>query len=160
MNEMSLAKQLAKHLRDVHFGGNWTVTDLRKTVADVNYEQATMQVDSLNTIAALTFHMTYYVEVLIQVLEEKQLTGKDEYSWQLPPIESEQEWISLQQRIWDRAEHAASLIESLPDEQLTADFIDPKYGTVYRNIAGITEHLHYHLGQIAIIKKLLLHREW
>lgn len=156
---MNLANQLAKHLRDVHFGGNWTVSDLKKTLSDVTYEQATTQVDLLHTIAALTHHMTYYVDVLITVLEENRLTGKDELSWQLPPIESELDWIGMQQQIWDKAEKAALLIEQLPDAQLTKDFIDPKYGTVYRNIAGIVEHLHYHLGQIVLIKKLLLHRE-
>lgn len=153
---MSLSKQLAKHLRDVHFGGNWTVTDLKKTLSDVKWEDALTQVYSLNSIAALTFHMTYYVDVLITVLEENVLTGKDELSWMLPSIHSQQEWELLQAEIWIRAERAALLIEQLPDEQLTRDFIDPKYGTTYRNIAGIIEHMHYHLGQIVIIKKLLV----
>ena len=153
---MSLSKQLAKHLRDVHFGGNWTVTDLKKTLSDVKWEDALTQVYSLNSIAALTFHMAYYVDVLITVLEENKLTGKDELSWILPPIRSQEEWEQVLEQIWERAERAALLIEQLPDEQLTWDFIDPKYGTTYRNIAGIVEHMHYHLGQIVIIKKLLV----
>ncbi len=153
---MSISKQLAKHLRDVHFGGNWTVTDLKKTLSDVKWEDALIQVYSLNSIAALTFHMTYYVDVLITVLEENKLTGKDELSWMLPSIQSQDNWEQLQEQIWERAERAAQLIEKIPDEQLTQDFIDPKYGTTYRNIAGIVEHMHYHLGQIVIIKKLLV----
>lgn len=153
---MSISKQMAKHLRDVHFGGNWTVTDLRKTLSDVKWEDALTQVYSLNSIAALTFHMTYYVDVLITVLEENKLTGKDELSWMLPSIQSQDDWEHLQEQIWERTERAALLIEELPDERLTMDFIDPKYGTTYRNIAGIVEHMHYHLGQIVIIKKLLV----
>ncbi|TSJ47935.1 DinB family protein [Fluviicola chungangensis] len=153
---MSISKQLAKHLRDVHFGGNWTVTDLRSTLSDVKWEDALTQVYSLNSIAALTVHMTYYVNVLITVLEENKLTGKDEMSWLLPAIRSKEDWEELLEGIWQRAEKAASLIEQLPDEQLTRDFFDPKYGTNYRNIAGIVEHMHYHLGQIVIIKKLIV----
>lgn len=152
---MSVSKQLAKHLRDVHFGGNWTVTDLKKTVSDVSWHDALTQVYSLNSIAALTVHMTYYVDVLITVLEENKLIGKDEVSWILPSIESQKDWEALQETIWAKAEKAASLVEQLPDERLTQDFIDPKYGTTYRNVAGIIEHMHYHLGQIVIIKKLL-----
>ena len=154
--EMSISKQLAKHLRDVHFGGNWTVTDLKKTLSDVKWGDALTQIYSLNSIAALTFHMTYYVDVLIIVLEENKLTGKDELSWMLPPIRSQEGWEQVLEQVWERAERAAMLIEQLPDEQLTRDFIDPKYGTTYRNIAGIVEHMHYHLGQIVIIKKLLV----
>lgn len=153
---MSISNQLAKHLRDVHFGGNWTVTDLRSTLSDVNWEDAMKQVCSLNSIAALTVHMTYYVNVLITVLEENKLTGKDEISWTLPSLRSQQEWEQLQEQIWKSAEKAALLIEQLPDEQLEQDFVDPKYGTRYRNIAGIVEHMHYHLGQIVMIKKLIV----
>ena len=34
-------------------------------------------------------------------------------------------------------------------------FADEKYGHYYRNLHGIIEHTHYHLGQIVLIKKLL-----
>lgn len=153
---MSISKQLAKHLRDIHFGGNWSEADLKTTLSDVHWEDAQTQVYSLNSIAALVVHMTYYVEVLIIVLEDNKMTGKDELSWILPVIQSKKDWDELLEGIWQRAEKAASLIEELPDEQLTQDFIDPKYGTKYRNIAGIIEHMHYHLGQIVIIKKLVV----
>lgn len=152
---LSISHQLAKHLRDVHFGGNWTVTDLKKTLDNVGWEKALTRVHSLNSIAALTFHMAYYVDVLITVLEDNKLTGKDEISWNLPLISSQKDWEELLEKIWKNAEKAAVLIEQLPDEQLIQEFIDPKYGTFYRNIAGIVEHMHYHLGQVVIIKKLL-----
>jgi hypothetical protein len=100
--------------------------------------------------------MTYYVDVLITVLEEHKLVGNDELSWNLPAIESQEAWENLQKSAWLKAEKAALMIEELPDEKLTEDFVDPKYGTTYRNIAGIVEHMHYHLGQIVIIKKLLV----
>jgi hypothetical protein len=153
---MSIAKQLAKHLRDVHFGGNWSTVDLKSTLADVKWEETAMQVYSLNSIAALTFHLAYYLEVLITVLEENKLVGKDELSWISPAVQSQEDWESLKEGIWVKAEKAATLVEKLPDELLTRDFVDPKYGTYYRNIAGIIEHMHYHLGQIVIIKKLVV----
>jgi hypothetical protein len=151
-----IAKQLAKHVRDAHFGGNWSTVDLKSTLADVKWEEAITQLYSLNSIAALTFHLAYYLDVLIVVLEENKLTGKDELSWNTPPIESSEDWESLKESIWWKAEKIASLIEKLPDEKLTENFVDPKYGTNYRNIAGMTEHIYYHLGQIVIIKKLLV----
>jgi len=56
---------------------------------------------------------------------------------------------------WHEAESFAALIEQLPDSKLRAQFTDEKYGTYYRNLQGIIEHTHYHLGQIVIIKKIL-----
>jgi hypothetical protein len=153
---MSVSKQLAKHLRDVHFGGNWSTVDLKTVLSDVTLEQAKTQVHSLNSIFSITFHMDYYLDVLIRVLEEHVLDGKDELSWISEAPETQEEWEGFQKRIWEKAEKAALLIEQLPDEKLTENFVDPKYGTNYRNIAGIVEHVHYHLGQIVIIKKLVM----
>ena len=153
---MSVSKQLAKHLRDVHFGGNWSTVDLKTVLSDVTLEQAKMQVHSLNSIFSITFHMDYYLDVLIRVLEEHVLDGKDELSWISEAPETQEEWEGFQKKTWEKVEKVALLIDQLPDEKLTEDFIDPKYGTNYRNIAGIAEHTHYHLGQIVIIKKLLV----
>lgn len=150
-----ISGQLAKHLRDVHTGGNWVTVDLKNTLADVRWEEAKMSLYGIHSIAALTFHMTYYLRVIITVLEEGKLEGKDELSWILPPIENPDDWEKLQSDAWQNAEKAALLIERLPDGAWTQDFIDPKYGTNYRNVAGITEHMHYHLGQIVLIKKLI-----
>ena len=43
----------------------------------------------------------------------------------------------------------------MPDEQLWKEFAEKKYGNYYRNLQGIIEHFHYHLGQIAFIKKIV-----
>jgi len=58
--------------------------------------------------------------------------------------------------MFSEAEKLAGLIEKFPDEKLDDPFANDKYGTYYRNMAGIIEHTHYHLGQIAIIKKMLM----
>lgn len=146
---------LAKHLREIHTGGNWTTTNLKETLADVTWQEAEKSVSGLNSIALLTFHTTYYVDVLLKVLQGGPLDAKDEYSFQLPAIASQKEWEQLIANALTTAEKAAVLIEQLPKEQLFEPFTDEKYGNYYRNIAGIVEHMHYHLGQISLLKKLI-----
>lgn len=153
---MHLPSQIAKHFRDVHFGGNWTVSSLKENVSGLTWQQATTQVHSFNTIATLVFHTGYFVTALIDVLEGKPLTANDKYSFDHPPIESQQDWESFLDQTWANAEKAAQLIEQLPESRLGENFVDEKYGNYYRNLHGIIEHLHYHLGQIALIKKLVL----
>ena len=58
-------------------------------------------------------------------------------------------------KTWDDAETFASLVEQLPEAKLWEDFWGSKYGNYYRNIHGVIEHTHYHLGQIVLIKKML-----
>jgi hypothetical protein len=53
------------------------------------------------------------------------------------------------------AETFAGLVEQLPDAILLENFTDGKYGNNYRNLHGVIEHTHYHLGQIVLVKKIL-----
>lgn len=152
---MTLIKQIAKHFRDVHFGGNWTSVNLKDTLADVTWQQAVTPVHNLNTIAVLVFHVNYYVSAVLKVLEGEPLNASDKYSFDLPAITSEDDWQKLVTKALTAAELFAQQIERLDELKLFEDFTDPKYGNYYRNLHGIIEHTHYHLGQISLIKKIL-----
>lgn len=156
---MSLTAQIAKHLRDVCFGGNWTSVNLQQTLADVTWQQATAKVYSFNTIAALVYHVGYYVNAVTKVLQGGPLDAHDKYSFDCPPIQSPEDWEKLLEKTWADAENFARLIEQLPDSRLEEPFSEGKYGNYYRNLCGIIEHHHYHLGQIVLIKKMLLQPE-
>ncbi len=153
---MILTQQIAKHFRDIHFGGNWTVSNLKETLSDVTWEQATTQVHSFNTIAILTFHMNYFVSVVLRVFQGQPLTGNDKLSFDVPPITSQEDWEKLVNKSLTEAEELAKLIEQMPEERLWEDFTDKKFGNYYRNLHGVIEHSHYHLGQISLIKKIIL----
>ncbi len=153
---MHYPHQIAQHFRDVHFGGNWASVNLKDTLVDVNWQQASTEVHSLNTIAKLVFHIHYYVAAVLKVLQGEPLDAHDKFSFDLPPIQSQEDWEMFLQKCWTDAEEFAKLIEQLSEPQLGADFSDPKYGSYYRNLHGIIEHTHYHLGQIVVVKKMLL----
>ena len=72
---------IAKHFRDVFFGGNWTVSSMKEHLSDVTWQEATTKVEGLNTIATLTYHITYYVSTVLRVLRGGPLDGKDIYSF-------------------------------------------------------------------------------
>jgi hypothetical protein len=156
---MTLTTLIAKHIREVHFGGNWTDSNLRDQLADVNWQTATAKLDNLNTIAALVFHINYYVGAIVKVLEGGPLDASDKFSFDVPPIQSEADWQALLEKTWRDADTFVSLIEKMPEAQLWDTFADPRYGDFYKNLVGVTEHAHYHLGQIAMLKKLLAGRE-
>lgn len=152
---MNFTAQIAKHLRDVHFGGNWTSSSLKEQLEGITWQQATTKVYSFNTIAALVYHVNYFVSAVLKVMEGGPLDAKDKYSFDHPPILSAKDWEELKEKVWADAECFAALIEQFPDAGLGDDFVDGKYGNYYRNIHGIIEHMHYHLGQIALIKIIL-----
>ena len=153
---MQLISQIVRHFRAVYTGGNWTAVNLKDTLAGITWQQATTKVESFNTIAGLVYHMNYYVIAVAGVLQGKPLEAKDKFSFDCPPVQSQQDWENLVNKSMTDAALFAKLIEQMPEEKLWEDFADKKYGNYYRNILGITEHNHYHLGQIVLIKKILL----
>ncbi|HKC36768.1 MAG TPA: hypothetical protein VKB95_11925, partial [Chitinophagaceae bacterium] len=105
--------------------------------------------------AALVYHTNYYVRVATKVLEGSPLDGHDKFSFDLPPIRSQQDWEELINKTFTDADNFANLVEQLPENRLEKIFVIEKYGNYYRNLLGVIEHTHYHLGQIVIIKKIL-----
>lgn len=152
---MNTTKQIAKHFREVYFGGNWTYSNLKENLQGLTSEQANKQIDSINSIATLVYHMHYYVRTVTKVLKGEPLNASDKLSFDHPDFNSQKEWDEFLEAVWKEAEEFATLIEKLPDSILSENIADPKYGIYYRNLHGIIEHTHYHLGQIAILKKLI-----
>lgn len=152
---MAITKLIAKHIREIHFGGNWTDVNLKDSIADISWEQAITNVYSLNNIATLVSHMNYYVSAVLKVLEGGPLNSSDKFSFDLPPVQCQADWENLRQKALDEAEQFAVRIENLPDSVLEQDFTDEKYGNYYRNLHGIIEHCHYHLGQIILLKRIV-----
>lgn len=156
---MQLTNQIATQFKQVHYGGNWTGVNLKDTLDGVTWQQATTKVSSLNTIAALVFHINYYVTAILAVLRKEQLTAHDKYSFDHPPIQSQGDWDKLLNKTWTDANDLISLVEQLPDSKLEETFVVEKYGNYYRNFQGVIQHTHYHLGQIVLIKKMIVAKE-
>lgn len=155
---MSTSAIISNHFKGVYFGGNWTSSNLSDQLADVTWQEACTQIDSLNTILALSYHIHYYVHAVLQVLEGGELTSKDALSYDHPKVESEEEWQDLITLIQADGKAFVQAIERIQETAWSSDFVSPTYGTYYRNIHGIIEHTHYHLGQIALLKKLVRQR--
>lgn len=153
---MTITEQIARHLRAVYFGGNWTASNLKDQLAGVGWQQATTQVAGFNTIATLVFHLNYYVGAILKVLRGGPLDAKDQYSFDHPPIQSQDDWEKFLEGVWADAENLAAAIGQLPENRLWDDFAgSDKYGNYYRNLHGVIEHIHYHLGQIALLRKMI-----
>ncbi|WP_282043398.1 DUF1572 domain-containing protein [Winogradskyella flava] len=153
---MRTTQHIAHHLHQVYFGGNWTASNLKDHLNGVTIEIATRKVNDLNTILALTFHIHYYLKGTMDVLKGGDLTIRDTFSFDHPNIRNEAEWQDFQTNMWTEAIEFISRIEKLNDTILETYLAEEKYGTYFRNLVGIIEHTHYHLGQIAIIKKIIV----
>jgi len=153
---MENSNQLANRFREVLLNGTWIAnTNYKDQLSTITWKQATHKIGSLNTIAALAYHIDYYIAGIVNFFERGALEIHDSYSFDLPPITSKEDWENLLNAIWVNAEKFADHVARMPDAELEKPFVDEKYGNYRRNIEGVIEHSYYHLGQISLIKKII-----
>lgn len=153
---MEISERIAILLKEVQLDGKWIVgTNIKEQISDLNWEEATHKIGDINTIASLVFHINYYISGLIQVLKGGPLAIKDKYSYDMAPIENEEDWNQLKDKFEADALEFSELISKMTDEQLFSPFIREDYADYFRNLIGMLEHAYYHFGQIVIIKKLI-----
>lgn len=159
MNSQNRNLTIASRFREVFLDGYFIAnTNYKQSLEDVSIEQATAKVGDLNTIAALTYHINYYLSGILSAFETDKLEIRDEYSFDLPPLRTEQEWKRLVAELIGNAERFANYVEEMEEGLFDRIFIKEKYGTFLRNIEGVIEHGYYHLGQISLIKKIITNR--
>lgn len=155
---MIMNKDLANRLREVLLNGKWIAnTNLKEQITSISWQQAIQKVDNLNSIALLTFHINYYLKGVLNVFEVGKLEIKDKYSFDMPEIKSETDWNNLVNELVSNAEKLINHVENIDDKLLNQPFVKEEYGSYLRNIEGQIEHSYYHLGQVSLIKKMIIH---
>lgn len=151
---MNATQQIANRFREVILNGTWIAnTNFRHQLEGTSWELAITQLENFNTIATLAQHIHYYIAGINNVFAVGTLDIRDQFSFDFPPMASQQMWDDFLEQFWKDAESFATFIENMPESQLNDGFVDPKYGSYSRNIDAMIEHAYYHLGQITLIKK-------
>ncbi len=153
---MENSKQLAQRFREVMLDGKWIAnTNYKDQLSQMEWRLATQKVGSLNTIAALTFHINYYIKGILDFFETGHLEIRDKFSFDHGSFNSQEDWGKLLDELWRNAEKFALGVEGFSNEQLETVFVKEEYGSYRRNIEGVIEHCYYHLGQVSLIRKFL-----
>ena len=119
--------EIAKRFREVILNGTWVAnTNYKHQLTGLDWKIATAKFQSLNTIALLAQHIHYYINGVKNVFKGGSLDIKDKYSFDFPPMHSQDDWENFLTRFWNDAEEFASLIEQMPEEKLNEKFVDEK----------------------------------
>ena len=157
---MEVSYLLSKHLHNVHYGGNWTEVNLKDLLEDINWQEALITPFECNSIADLTYHIHYFTQGVNEFLETGELKIRDKFSFDRPEINSEKDWQDLKALSLATAASFSENVARIEESKWEEDFIDPKYSSYFTNFLGIIEHCHYHLGQIAILKKIIRSKDF
>ncbi|RYE23733.1 MAG: DinB family protein [Sphingobacteriaceae bacterium] len=152
---MNIPFLIAQHVLDVHEGGNWTEVDITSTLKDITFQQAVLLTPgSPNTIAALLHHLTYWNRVMVSRLNGTVVNVPEANGYDVPVLSAEQDWEDIKVDNLRSARELASAILSFQKQDLSKPIL-PGYPSAYKSLQGSVEHIHYHLGQIVILKHLV-----
>jgi len=153
---MELSKTIVQRLRELFLNGHWiTNTNYKEILSVTTKDEAIAKIADLNSLAELTYHINYYLFGLNNVFNGGALEIRDKYSFDITPIESEEDWQRLVHDLIHNAEEFINHVSTMSEEKLHGPFIVKKYGSYLRNIEGVIEHAYYHLGQMVVIRKMI-----
>jgi uncharacterized damage-inducible protein DinB len=149
---MEITALIAQHLLDVHTGNNWTDVNLAGALQDITAEEAVkVTAASPNTIASLLHHITYWNRYMIGRMNGVEAPIPPANGFDLP---ANFDWQQLKADNITSAHELANAIRAYDIIKLEHPII-PGFSSAYKNLQGTVEHVHYHLGQIVIIKNLI-----
>ena len=154
---MEIKSLIAQHIIDAHEGGNWTDNSIRETLKDISViEATTITAASINTIASIIHHLTYWNNIMIIRISGNPVEIPEINGFDVPILATEEDWKILQLNNLKSAHDLVAAI--LEFDNNLSDPILPGYDSAYKSFYGCIEHIHYHLGQITMIKQLTKNR--
>lgn len=168
MNELD---HLAETIRGSHDGPAWHGPALSEVLQGVTAEQASKRVGDTHTIWELTEHIIAWLDIVRRRVEGERLTDDNltwEHNWPPVPQPTEENWKQTVQRagdanrrLWQRVVAFGSdkLDTTVHDENHAVSALDNsvpgKDYTYAVMLHGAAQHVIYHAGQIAVLKKLI-----
>ncbi|HRH58174.1 MAG TPA: DinB family protein [Chitinophagales bacterium] len=136
-------------------GNNWTGINTLQVLQDINSEKATKRVNSSHlNIAELTAHLTCWNNVMIKRLDAENYQPKRDEDFPAINDLSEDEWNTMKEDFIQSFKLLTDILDTKEDTILYAPMFEGAT-SAYRNLHGQISHLHYHLGQIVLLKKIL-----
>lgn len=155
---MLVADLIAQHVIEVHEGNNWTEVSLAAALHGVTLAEATTRTPaSPNTMAALLHHLTVWNRVMARRAQGLATSVGEANGFDGPALHTEADWRALQADNRASAHELAAAIRAVREDQLPEPIL-PAYSSAYKNLQSSVEHIHYHLGQLVILKNLVRHR--
>lgn len=152
---MDIRTLIAESIIEVTEGGNWTDVNIADTVKDISVQEATMRTPgSPNSIASLLHHLAYWNRVMIERINGVKVVVPDANGFDVPELKTDQDWGNLKADLKASAHELADAIRNFDLNRIEEPIVAGSSSS-YKNLQGTVEHIHYHLGQIVILKKLV-----
>jgi len=151
---VSEASNLVVALREIHGDDAWHGPGFRKTLTGVNASKAFARpIADYRSIWELVLHVAKWEEVFCLRLEGQSIIEPAEGDW--PPVtdQSESAWQDSLKYADEAHDRLIQIVSNLKQADLERKVTGKDYTVAYM-LHGIIRHHVYHIGQIALLKRL------
>lgn len=153
MNEL---EHLADTIRRSQEGEAWHGPSLSEILEGVTAEQAARRIGNAHTIWELTEHIIAWMDIVRRRSEGERLTDDNiswEDNWPPVPAPTPENWKRTVERAADANRKLLDRVLELSPDELDGTVSGKDYSLAVM-LHGSAQHVLYHAGQIALLKKL------
>lgn len=158
---MSEVKHLKKLFADLYDGVPWTEVKLTTIITDITSEQAAKKIiPEANSIWQLVQHCLGWRDNVLRKLQGEEFKSPEDNYLSEPTDTSADAWNQLLAALAQNNLAWQHFLQSLPDESLDNGYAPAQHAfTQYAVIHGILHHDNYHIGQVLMLKKLVMQQQ-
>ena len=150
---MSESKRLANEVRKALNGEAWHGPSWKEILDGVGRDAATYRpIPEAHSLAEVVLHATTWHDVVRRRIEGEtpEVTNTDD--WPVAAFADDAAWSAAVARLFATGKALAATIEAFPADKLH-DKRPGVDGTWYELVSGELQHILYHAGQVALLKK-------
>lgn len=150
---MNESERLARQYERALNGEAWHGPSWREALEGVTREAALRRpIAEAHAIAEIVLHATTWHEVVRERLEGGNPEVSDERDWPAARFADDAAWEAAVRRLFDTGRALRETVERFPAERLEAKRPNTD-GTWYELVIGGLQHVLYHAGQVALLRK-------
>jgi uncharacterized damage-inducible protein DinB len=152
---MTELDRILRHYEGVLDGDAWHGDAVWKVLGDISAAAASARpFPTAHSIWEIVAHMIFWEGVVIQRLHGRRAGLVEELNFPLSPTPTEENWLKTLEEFRDSNQRFRTALFKLDPAKLQ-ELTAAGKRTYYDEAHGIIEHHVYHLGQIALLKKVL-----
>lgn len=158
---MSETTRIAQLFADWHDQKPWTEITLMGILADITPEMAAAHpIPGANSIWQLVQHCLGWRDNVLRKLQGEEFKSPEDNYLSEPTDTSADAWNQLLAALAQNNLAWQHFLQSLPDESLDNGYAPAQHAfTQYAVIHGILHHDNYHIGQVLMLKKLVMQQQ-
>lgn len=146
--------RIAILFRETNDGNNWTGINVSQAFEGVDYLTAVKRINASHlNIAELAMHLLCWNKIITKRLRGENYIPAKEEDFLVIDLLTDHEWQLMKQQLNDSFDELISKLSAAEDDILDRPMFKGST-SAYRNIHGQISHLHYHLAQIVLLKKI------